>query len=270
MKPRALVLVGYGINCDRETEYAFNSNGALAERVDINDLIDKKYKLEDYQILAFPGGFSYGDYIASGKALANKVMTNLHDDVLEFIAGGKLVIGICNGFQVMVKAGLVPAFKNYDVQEATLTYNKSGKYEDRWIHLKKVSDKCVFTKGVDQIYLPVAHGEGNFQAPPEIIEKLENQEQVVFKYCDTYGDLADGKFPLNPNNAMNDIAGICDPTGRVFGMMPHPERYLNFTNNPNWTREKEKLKREGKPIPERGPGNLIFKNAVEYAEINLI
>lgn len=265
IKPRALILTGFGINCDFETQTAFERAGAIAERVHVNDLIDRHKKMEDYQILVFPGGFSYGDDIRSGKVLANKVYTNLHESLVKFIQDEKLIIGICNGFQVMVNLGLITAGKAEELkQTVTLTSNDSYRYEDRWVTLINVSNKCVFTKGIDVLYIPVAHGEGKFYSDEETINTMEKNGQVVFRYAMPDGKPAGGKYPYNPNGSINDIAGASDPTGRIFGLMPHPERHLDFTNNPRWVAIKEELKRKGLPIPQNGEGIKIFENAVAY------
>jgi len=263
--PRALVLTGYGINCDRETAFAFHACGAQAVRVHVNDLIDGHDRLADYQILAFPGGFSFGDDIASGKVLANKVKTHLADALDRFVAGGGLVLGICNGFQVMVKYGLLGAASGAGrAQAATLTYNDSNRYEDRWVHLNAEGERCVFTRGIRRLYLPVAHGEGKFVADRAALEDLEAAGCVALRYADEGGGPAHLRFPWNPNGSLNDIAGICDPTGRIFGMMPHPERHLHFTHHPLWTRRKDRAVREGVPLAEEGDGMRIFQNAVDY------
>ena len=263
--PRALILTGYGINCDFETLEAFKRAGADPERVHVNDLIDGRRKLGDYQMMAFPGGFSYGDDIASGKVLANKVRTHLGDDLSRFVEDDKLVIGICNGFQVMTRLGLVPdIIGDHKSQECTLTYNDSARYEDRWVRLVGEGSRCVFTKGVERLYVPVAHGEGKFFASDDTLGRIEQTGQVVFRYALPEDSPANGAYPHNPNGSMRDIAGICDSTGRVFGMMPHPERFLEFTNHPRWTALKDNIEREGKLIPAEGDGLKIFKNAVEY------
>ena len=263
--PRALILTGYGINCDHETAYAFQACGGEARRVHVNDLIDGHDKLSRYQILAFPGGFSYGDDIASGKVLANKVKANLADSIAEFVEKGGLVIGICNGFQVMVKYGLLGSPSGAGtVQAATLTYNDSSRFEDRWVHLGDMGETCVFTRGMERVYLPVAHGEGKFFADAKTLDALEKAGCVALRYLDDQGHRAGGCFPWNPNGSLNDIAGLCDPTGRVFGMMPHPERHLHMTNHPQWTAIRDRLEREGKPLPEEGEGMRIFRNAVTY------
>ncbi len=261
MNPKVLVLTGYGINCDIETQHAFKLAGADAERVHLTDLISGDKKLADFQILALPGGFSFGDDIASGKVLANMIKYNLGEDILEFINAGKLIIGICNGFQAMVKMGLLPAFDgDYSTQDVTLTFNDSGRFEDRWVHLKaNKSSKCIFTKGIESIYLPVRHGEGKFVAKnPQMLARLKKNNQVVFQYIDSEGNLAG--YPHNPNGSVENIAAICDETGRVFGMMPHPEAFQHRTNHPAWTREE---------LPEEGAGVAIFRNAVEYVRERL-
>ncbi len=261
MTPKVLVLTGYGINCDMELAHAFKLAGAEAERVHLTDLINGTRKLSDFHMLALPGGFSFGDDIASGKVLANMLKYNLGEQIQEFISAGNLIIGICNGFQAMVKMGLLPAFNgDYAAQEVTLTFNDSGRFEDRWVHLKRYKNsKCVFTKGIDGMYLPVRHGEGKFVAKnPHVLARLKKNNQVVFQYVDKDGGLAG--YPFNPNGSVDNIAGICDETGRVFGMMPHPEAFQHRTNHPRWTREE---------LPEEGAGVAIFRNAVEYVRERL-
>lgn len=265
MKPRVIVLTGYGINCDYETEYAFNMArvGGNAERVHVNDLIDgpsSGKSLDKYDILAIPGGFSYGDDIAAGKVLANKLRQHLREQLERFVEGGKLVIGICNGFQVLVRMGLLPALNGkYGEQQVTLTYNDSNKFEDRWVYLAaNPKSHCVFTKGIDRIYLPVRHGEGKLVASNAgVLKQLHGQGHVVFQYVNEEGKL-DG-YPHNPNGSQDNIAGLCDRTGRIFGLMPHPEAYLFPTNHPRWTRER---------VPREGMGVAIFRNAVGYVKGN--
>jgi len=260
------VLSGYGINCERETKFAFDLVGGDVEIVHVNDLISKEKNLEDYQILVFPGGFSYGDDTGSGNAMANKIRLNLWDDLMNFINSGKLVIGICNGFQVLVNLGLLPAIeRKYGQRQAALASNNSTRYECRWVYLKNSNSKCVFTKNIERLYLPVAHGEGKFFASEEVLEDLEKNNQVVFTYVLENGESAQGKFPFNPNGSLRDIAGICNETGRILGMMPHPERAIINANFPDFPKMKEHLKRQGKEIPiynERAVS--IFKNAVDY------
>jgi phosphoribosylformylglycinamidine synthase I len=261
-KPRVLVLLAAGINRDQDAEAAFNMAGAVAERVHINDLADGRKHLKDYQILMLPGGFSFGDDIASGKVLANKLKYKLKDDLLEFIADGRLVIGVCNGFQVMVKLGILPGFDgDYMRRDVTLTHNDSGKFEDRWVYLKTNPDSpCVFTRGIEKIiYTPVCHGEGKFIPRDDAtLTRLVQNNQVVVKYVDKNGGY--GGYPVNPNGSVEHIAGICDETGRIFGMMPHPENYILRTQHPRWTREK---------LPPEGDGMMLFRNAVEYVKREL-
>ncbi len=260
MTPKVLVLTGYGINCDMETQHVFKLAGAQAERVHLTDLINGTRTLSEFHILALPGGFSFGDDIASGKVLANMIKYNLGDQIQKFIDDGKLIIGICNGFQAMVKMGLLPAFNNdYFTQNVTLTFNDSGRFEDRWVHLKgNTNSKCVFTKGIESIYLPVRHGEGKFVVKnTEDLAILKKENHIVFQYVDSEGELAG--YPQNPNGSVDNIAGICDETGRVFGMMPHPEAFQHRTNHPTWTREE---------LPEEGAGVAVFRNAVEYVREN--
>lgn len=284
--PKALVLTGFGINCDKETYGALKKAGADAELVHLNDLIDGSRHLKNYQMLVFPGGFSFGDDISAGKVFAATMKANLEEKIIDFIMRDKLTFGFCNGFQIMVKMGLLPGVGEngsnyYRNQTATLAANDSNQYEDRWIHLMKPEeqpkdqkDKCVLARGIDIIYLPVAHGEGKFFAPEGVIKKIEESHLVVFRYA-VYSDKtgedqipklvpANGLYPENPNGSINDIAGICDSTGRIFGMMPHPERFQEFTNHPDWTMIKEALKKMKLPIPEEGEGMKMFRNAVEY------
>ena len=262
MRPKALILTGFGINCDYETEFAFNLAGAETRRIHLNDIISKRVFLDDFQILAFPGGFSFGDDIASGKVLANKFRYNLENELQKFINEGKIIIGICNGFQAMVKMGVLPGFnENYKEQRVTLTFNDSGRFEDRWVYLKvNQSSPCIFTKGIENLYLPVRHGEGKFISKDnETREMLNKSEQIVVQYTDENGKPAG--YPFNPNGSEDNIAGICDETGRIFGLMPHPEAFLFRTNHPRWTREK---------IAEEGQGLQIFRNAVNFIKDNLI
>jgi len=261
-KPRVLVLLAAGINRDKDAQDAFTLAGAEAERVHINDIADGTKHLADYQILMLPGGFSFGDDIASGKVLANKLKYKLKDDLLQFIADGKLILGVCNGFQVMVKLGILPGLDgDYMRQDVTLTNNDSGKFEDRWVNLKvNPESKCVFTRGIEKgIYVPICHGEGKFiPRDDEVLTRLQENGQVVVRYVDETGEF--GTYPVNPNGSVAHIAGICDETGRIFGMMPHPENYIQRTQHPNWTR---------KDLPDEGDGLAIFKNAVEYVKREL-
>lgn len=261
---KAIVLTGYGINCEEETAFAFRKAGAQIEIVHVNDLIASPEKLADAQIFAFPGGFSYGDDTGSGNALANKIRNNIWDGIVEFIEAQKLILGICNGFQVITNLGILPGIENRQAQrKVALSHNNTARYECRWVSLKAFSKKCAFTKGIDSIRMPVAHGEGKFTASEPVLKELNESNQVVFRYAKE-DKLAKEEFPFNPNGSAEDIAGICDKSGRILGMMPHPERNIFFTQQDDWTLQKERLKRAGKELPKEGDGMLIFKNAVNY------
>lgn len=261
MTAKVCVLTGFGINCDNETFTAFELAGAVPKKVHINDLINGKDTLDSYHILAFPGGFSFGDDIASGKVFANKFKFNLTEMMEKFIADGKLSIGICNGFQVMVKMGIIPALggKTFS-QQATVTFNDSGRFEDRWVYLEEdPNSRCIFTKGLGRVYFPVRHGEGKFFCDENTLNEVKSGGFVALRYVNADG--SEPSYPENPNGALDNIAGICDPTGRHFGLMPHPEAYLFKTNHPRWTRG------EG---PDVGMGRKIFENAVKYVQQNLL
>lgn len=253
-KPKVIILRTAGTNCDWETERGFRLAGANPERVHINRFIEQEKKLLDYDILVIPGGFSYGDDIAAGKIFANELRYKLFEQLKRFAEKQRPVLGICNGFQVLVKSGLLPGNKNYR-QAITLTFNDSGKFEDRWIYLKNNSNKCLFTEGLKKtIYLPIAHGEGKFiPGEKKVLKRLEKNDQIVFRYVDRSGK--QGDYPTNPNGSIESIAAICNKEGNVLGMMPHPERYLSRLHHPAWRRES---------LPAIGDGLLIFKNAVEY------
>jgi phosphoribosylformylglycinamidine synthase I len=252
-KVKVLLIRAPGTNCDLETEYAFQQAGASTRLVHVNRLIRREERLSDHQVLVIPGGFTYGDDISAGKILANELKLKLGDEIREFVDGGGLVFGVCNGFQTLVKAGILPGFTHNGGQPVTLTANDSGKFECRWVHLVVERDSpCVFTKGMDRLYLPVNHGEGKFIADPEIVPQLN----TVLYYADEKGDTSAG-YPHNPNGSMNNIAGICDGTGRIFALMPHPERHIRGTQHPRWTRLGAK---------KYGDGFQIFLNAVKWAE----
>ena len=268
IKPKALILTGYGINCDDETCYAFEKAGALSSILHINDIISNPEMLKEFQIIAFPGGFSFGDDTGSGKALANRIRNSLYDDFKHFIERDTLMLGICNGFQVMVNLGIIPGIGGIMTEaQVSLEPNRSLNYECRWIDLKiEKNSSSIFTKGIDMLHLPVAHGEGNFYAPKETITKIEEMGLVTMRYSFPDGKPCNSEFPCNPNGSINDIAAISDKSGRIMGIMPHPERNILFTHRDDWTFLKEKLKREGKNISEEGEGIQIFRNAVRYYE----
>ena len=255
---RAVVLRAAGINCDMETEYALELAGAEARRVHINALIEGRDALDQYHILVFPGGFSYGDDVAAGKILANQVTYHLLEPVQRFIAAGKLVLGICNGFQVLVKAGIL-AGRSAGQSAVTISYNGSGRFEDRWVYLAPQTDRCIFVERGRQIHLPIAHAEGKVVTKDvAALESLKSQGHIAFKYGDKEG--REGGYPVNPNGSVDSIAGLTDSTGRVLGLMPHPERFVRRTQHPCWTRL------GGQVDPD---GMTIFSSAVRYARENL-
>lgn len=255
-KVKVLILRAPGTNCDVETAFAFEQAGAETTRAHINRLIGGDAHLADYRILALPGGFSYGDDISAGKVLANELRLGLGDEIRRFIAGGGLILGICNGFQTLVKSGFFAGPAGGDAQPFTLTDNDTARYECRWVNLAVNPDSpCVFTRGIERMELPVAHAEGKIVVAAE--DSLPDRNAVLF-YTDEDGKRGAG-FPHNPNGSDRDIAGVCDETGRVFALMPHPERFIRRTQHPRWTR------RGG---PEAGDGFRIFQNAVDWAKSN--
>ena len=268
-KVNVLVLTGFGLNCDHETAYTFELAGAIATRVHINSLIRETIRIDDFQIIVIGGGFSWGDDHGAGVVQAVSLKTNAGEKIIKFVEKGNLVLGICNGFQTLVNMGLLPGFKSdYKTRAVALTYNDCGKFRDDWVTLKVNSaSPCPFLKGLDLIDLPIRHGEGKFYSNAATIQRLFDNNQVALQYAMPNGMPANGKFPYNPNGSLKDIAGICDQTGRIFGLMPHPEAYNHWTNHPGWTRIKEKNKREASPAAlEATIGLRIFQNAVNFIQ----
>ena len=252
-KVRALILRAPGTNCDIETAFAFEQAGATASIVHVNQLICREQHLSDYQIMVVPGGFTYGDDISAGKVLANELRLKLGEDIARFVEDGGLVLGICNGFQVVVKAGIIPELSSNGLPQLTLSANDSGKFECRWVNLGVNEESpCVFTRGMDNIMLPVAHGEGKVVVAPDLLPVVN----VVLYYTDEHGNSKAG-YPHNPNGSVDDIAGICDASGRIFVLMPHPERHIYHTQHPQWTRHGAK---------KYGDGFQIFLNAVGWVQ----
>jgi len=252
-KVRTLIIRAPGTNCDAETAFAFQRAGAVVSSVHVNQLIRHEKRLSDYQIMVIPGGFTYGDDISAGKVLANELRLKLGEDILRFIEDGGLILGICNGFQVLVKAGILPRLSNGSPPLLTVSNNDSGKFECRWVYLYvNKKSPCLFTKGIDNLYLPVAHAEGKVVADPRVLPDLN----VVAYYADEHGNSKAG-YPYNPNGSVENIAGICDASGRVFALMPHPERHIRGTQHPQWTRQGAK---------EHGDGFQIFLNAIKWAK----
>jgi phosphoribosylformylglycinamidine synthase subunit PurQ / glutaminase len=263
----ALVLTGYGLNCDYETAHTFELAGARARRVHINALIDGSTTLDHFQIMAFIGGFSWGDDHGAGVVQAVRMKNKIGDKLLTFIEQGNLVIGICNGFQCLANLGLLPGLDDdYSQRSVALTNNDCGNFRNDWVHLKtNPASPSIFTRGLDRFELPVRHGEGKFVTDPKTLGRLMRNGQVVLTYSLPDGTPAMGSFPHNPNGSMADIAGICDPSGRIFGLMPHPEAFNHWTNHPDWPHQHERIKRGVTAgWPNTTPGITIFKNAIDY------
>jgi len=270
---RALVITGNGTNCETEAAHACRMGGFdEAVITHIADILSGEVKLDDFHFLNLTGGFLDGDDLGSAKAQANRLrhaqiagaQEHLVDQLLRFIEDGKPILGVCNGFQLMVKMGLLPAFGgNYLDQKATLTFNDCGRFQDRWVYLKhNPQSPSIFTKGIDGgIYLPIRHGEGKFVATPETLSRIEEDQLAPLQYSDPSYSSPTMEFPLNPNGSANAIAALCDATGRLMGLMPHPEAFVHRLSHPRWTRE---------ALPEEGDGLILFKNAVEYVRMNLL
>ena len=255
MKVNVCILQSDGVNCDYELFYAFEKFGGTPEFIHVNELREKTKSLKDFDILALPGGFSYGDDIVSGKILAIELINFLKNEIENFRKKGGIIIGICNGFQVLVRTGLLP-FGNLGKMEATLLNNEGGHFECRWIDIKTEKSKCVFLRDNYNIgHFAINHGEGKFFASPEVIKKIEDENLVVFRYADKNGNNAK-EYPENPNGALNAIAGITDPTGTILGLMPHPEKFIDNTQYPNWRRENI-----SKPH-----GSYIFESMIKFVK----
>ena len=264
MPPRVAVLSGFGINCETETMAVFEMSGAHTDRVHVNRLVNGEIELSDYQIMAIPGGFSFGDHLGSGRLLGNRLRFGLRDQVRGFVREGKPVIGICNGFQVLVKMGLLPGDEEVSLtQTASLALNDSGQYENRWATLEfEPNSPCIWTKGLGRIRVPVRHGEGKFVTDdPTLLDTWAGAGQLVARYVDPskeYPSASDNilPYPLSPNQSWRNIAGVCDPTGLVFGLMPHPEANHSTWLGATWTREEFDH--------GQGEGMAIFHNAVRH------
>ena len=253
MKPKALVLQAHGSNRDFDVIEALTLAGADAIGIPLNELRSNRILLSDFQILVIPGGFSYADALGAGKLLALDLTSYFADEISAFVGSGKPVIGICNGFQALVKSDILPG--NSD--GATLTFNAQGHFECRWVTLQPVSQKCIWTKGLGELIdCPIAHGEGNFQTSERLpLSSFIETDQIALTYRGSDGSSADGKYPINPNGSILDIAGICNPRGNVLGLMPHPENHIHPHQHPQRTRGKS-----------QGSGLALFKNGVKYAK----
>jgi len=249
---KTLILRAPGTNCDVETAFAFEQAGSVVDSAHVNQLVRREKLLSHYQILVIPGGFTYGDDISAGKILANELRLKLGEDVQRFVNQGGLILGVCNGFQVLVKAGILPPSTGGN-QGLTLAGNDSNRFECHWVYLSVNQESpCLFTRGISTMYLPVAHGEGKVMAEAETLSKLN----VVVRYADDKGNVQVG-YPHNPNGSVDNIAGICDASGRIFALMPHPERFIRWSQHPRWTREAPR---------KHGDGFAIFLNAVEWVK----
>ena len=255
-QPKVLILRAPGTNCDHETAFAFQQAGARTELVHINRLLEDPDIFGQIQILCIPGGFSYGDDVAAGRILGNQFQHHLADRMAQLKVEGKLILGICNGFQVLIKSGVLLDPDPRLGPPATLTFNDSGKFEDRWVKLQVTGSKSVFLAGIDSMYLPVAHAEGKFVTrDAEVLAQLESEDQLVLRYIRQRPGSNGETYPDNPNGSVADVAGVSDATGRVLGLMPHPERHIDPTHHPRWTRGHAGLV---------GDGLKVFTNAVEY------
>ncbi len=260
---KALIMSGFGINSEMETKVVLARAGMGADIVHINDLIDGRFDLLDYRLLVFPGGFSYGDDTGAGNAYANRVRNNLWRDVEEFLTGDNLVLGICNGFQILANLGLVPAFDRQYKRDIALMPNRKGVLECRFVTLKPTADN-LWTRGIEQLYCPVAHGEGNFFCSRDTLDRIRREKMIAFTYCREDLSSARGEYPWNPNGSLEDIAGITSSDGKVLGLMPHPERAMEFTSLYNWPLLREQMKRVGKPIPSGSMNMQLFQNIVAF------
>jgi len=258
---KVLVLSGYGLNCDHETAYCFEKVGATAHRVHINDLTRGQCKLNDYDILVFTGGFSWGDDHGAGVLQALRIKKYLADDLKRFVDRNRLIIGICNGFQTLVNLGILPGLTPQWERNVALIHNDCGNFRNDWVKLLiNPQSPCVFTQNLDYMELPIRHGEGKFYAEKSVLDQLIDNQQVVMQYALDRKQLANNQFPDNPNGSAVDIAGICDPTGHIFGLMPHPEAFHNMTNHPQWPRFSQQLPSD---VPE---GTRLFENAIQYIQ----
>ncbi len=272
MEVKAIVITGYGANCEVEMAQACRLGGA--EQVDIvhlSELLHGRYRLDDYHLLNLAGGFLDGDDLGAGQAGAHRWLyarvqpggETISDQLFRFIKAGKLVIGVCNGFQLMVKIGLLPGFDHhYNRRLVSLIHNDSSRFENRWVHLQvDPNSPCVFTRGLEQLYLPVRHGEGKFiAADAAVFHRLKDNNQIALRYIHPQSGEATTGYPWNPNGSPEGVAGICDPSGRLLGLMPHPEAFLHRTNHPRWTREE---------LPEEGQGVALFRNGINFIRENL-
>ncbi len=269
MTAKVIVLSGYGLNCEEETLHAFKYSGLNGDIVHINDLIDSPEMLDNYDILAIPGGFSYGDDTGSGNAFAQKMKLALMDDLKKFVERDTLVIGICNGCQILVNLGLVPALNAYGERDVAVTYNASARYQCRWIDIKIEHATSPWLKDIETLHIPVAHGEGRFMMDDSTLEDLKFNGQVAARYVNEGGHYADMAFPANPNGSTFDIAAMTDKSGRVLAIMPHPERGMFTWQRDDYAELKDQAQRDGVELSDDSDGIVIFKNAAAYFEMKM-
>lgn len=264
-KPPILIITGHGVNCEAESRIAWERAGAEVQYVHVHDLLDRPSILHRFRALMFIGGFSYGDHMGSGQVLAQRLQNRIRDDLHQAVEAGILVLGVCNGFQVMVKLGLVPQLPGDAYrQRLALMQNDCGTFQNFWVQLRFETDSpCVFTRGLEPMALPVRHGEGKIYTPDRaVLARLEQAGCVACRYIDPADEMPTQAFPHNPNGSLNAIAGLCDPSGRCFGLMPHPEAYLFPQNHPQWDR----VRATGNNLPLEGLGMQLFRNAVQYLD----
>lgn len=262
MTPPVLIITGYGLNCEAESKFAWERAGAKPELLHINDLIEAPDRLHRYAALMFIGGFSFGDHMTSGHVFAHRLRHHLKGELDTFIQDGGLILGVCNGFQIMTKLGLVPADEgDYFTPSTSLLQNDCGAFQNFWVRLRfEANSPCVFTRGLDFMDLPIRHGEGKIHPRDKaVLERIERMGGVPCRYVDPVTGEPTQQFPHNPNGSVNAIAGLCDPTGRVFGLMPHPEAFLFPEQHPQWS-----FRARGAAAPEHGDGLKLFLNAVDY------
>lgn len=268
-KTKVLIPTGYGLNCEKETAFAFRSQGADATIVHVNDLLAEPRMLRSYQILVLIGGFSDGDHLGAGKVHAIRLTMGIGRGLEEFIANGNLVLGVCNGFQALVKAGILPRTDGRRIQTVTLTYNDSGKFEDRWVYVaENPASNCVWVKGIGMVRLPVRHGEGNFTANDVVLRQLEQNGQIALFYVDPQTRMPTQKYPDNPNGSLGGIAGVSNREGNVLGLMPHPEATTSERNHPDYHRLRRKA--DADALERLRAGMPLIANGIRHADENLL
>jgi len=265
---KALVITGFGLNCERETAYAFQLAGAEPAQVHLSDILAGDRSLGEFHILAFIGGFAFGDHLGAATVFANRLKYRLRRELEQFVADGRLIIGICNGFQTIARLGLVPALEGSRFEpQIALAPNSHGVFRDAWVMLRAdPASPCVFTRGIDLLPLPIRHGEGRFvPRDRDVLQSIRTAHLAPVRYVDPESGAPTDEYPHNPNGSVDAIAGVCDLSGRVFGLMPHPEAYLSPFNHPHWTRQKL-----NGVLPPEGLGLRVFRNAVAFARDNLL